>query len=347
MPRQEQVALLKISNPSSFEWDNWEKRKEAEEHFEAGSLSVHVGDLNQAEQRVEKILRLSFEDHLEGHKMGVDFGEHGYGKSLLSPVYYERYRYRDIPTAYTLDTNAIFLPPKTFTFIDILRKYPYPQAFGEDGLDLGSIWISQDIGLDKLEIRFLETACVLSANSRFLEPQITLAPELWPAGSEETLERIVRVPTEWASSQLRDRAQKALIVRQLALEINLPRQVRLQENYLRALAFLYNISSELGVTVRSLDSSSAELVAFSEMRKLYDAMEEISHPLKIGQWSVIQRRGFVLSFELAGQPYSFYRNTFEGVNLEQDTRRVALNITKNELGEEVCKKAQLMRAIGR
>lgn len=349
MPKQEQLALLETSDPSSFEWYCLEKREEAKRHFEAGSLSVYVDDLEQAEQRAEKIFRLTFEDHLKRHNIGFNFGEHGYGKHLLSPVWAPRV----VPTAYTLDTNAIFLPPGIFTFVDILKGYPCPQFLGEDGLNLSSVWISEEIGLNKLEIRFRKTPCVLSVSPSVLEGERVWTPELWPIGSGEALEEIVKTPTDWASSQLRDRAKKALVVRQLALENNLPRQVRLQENYLRALAFFYNlysvfnIYSELGIIVNPLGSSSGELVSLPEMRVLYDAIKEMSHPLKIDKWSVIQRGDFILIFELAGQPYSFYRDTFKEVSLEQKAQRVALNITKSELGEETCEKATVKRGMGR
>lgn len=128
---------------------------------------------------------------------------------------------------------------------------------------------------------------------------------------QQALEQVLGTPVSWESLELRTEASRALEIRQQSLDRGLSKQVRLQENYLRALAFLNNLVVQ-GIRVTPLDGNykvqnlGAQLLPPIGL-KILQIMGEMDHPLKIEGWAILtpQRRvDPYLAFKIAGRWYS-------------------------------------------
>lgn len=128
------------------------------------------------------------------------------------------------------------------------------------------------------------------------------------------LELVVGMPIVWTDEKLQKEAQKALTVRREVEERNLPQQVLLQENYLRALAF-FNQLTEIGVSVKALEgnfearSLNAELMPPLAVKILH-AMSRMPHPIEIQEWAILTPARKVdphLAFKVAERWYSVHQ----------------------------------------
>lgn len=132
---------------------------------------------------------------------------------------------------------------------------------------------------------------------------------------EAVLEMVVGFPISWFSSKLHDEAQKALTVREEALAKGLSKQAQLQENYIRALAFL-NRLAEMGISVEILEGNyEFHRLDVEHMPplavKILHAMETMPHPVEIEEWAIAKPARRVvdpyLAFKVADHWYFVYQ----------------------------------------
>lgn len=146
--------LGRLARGKPFEWHSAEREKEANKHFDAVKSGVRLGRRSQTRFSLQElrgqarlqwweIAKLTLMDFLERHDAKIAFG-----KSLSE--------------GHPLNTCKVFITSKAFQLLDVLESYPYPRAFGESGLDLGSIRIGESKGVCVLELEFLGEVCTIS-----------------------------------------------------------------------------------------------------------------------------------------------------------------------------------------
>lgn len=136
--------LAAISGEEPFQWNSGEREKEAREYFEAAILAAKMGIQGQSRLQLKEVLKLTFVDFLKRHRANVTFG------------------YASLPTAYPLNTAEVLMDPATFRLIEILEVYSCPRVFGERGLNLNSLRISEKKGCCMLQVGFLDEVCIVS-----------------------------------------------------------------------------------------------------------------------------------------------------------------------------------------
>lgn len=149
--------LARLAGGSSFEWHSVEREREAKKCFKqliAAARLIAVGEQRdkttftleeirgQAWLQGWEIAKLTFVDFLERYQVKATFD-----KSLSE--------------GYPLNTAKVFIPLKVFDLLEVLKKYPYPPAFGTKGLDLNSIRVAERKGGCVLELKFFGEACTI------------------------------------------------------------------------------------------------------------------------------------------------------------------------------------------
>lgn len=130
---------------------------------------------------------------------------------------------------------------------------------------------------------------------------------------QKILERVVGFPVAWINEKLRGEVKETLELRQEALKGGLSEQALLRENYLRALAFLNELSRRINnISVEPLEGHDlyaldTELIPYPGM-KIIEVAESMPHPIQIEDWKILKparrRVDPDLAFKVAGRWYS-------------------------------------------
>lgn len=150
--------LTRQAGGKPFEWCGVEREREARKYFRQVIVAARlIADGKQREKPTFtpkeirgqawlqgwEIAKLTLADYLERYQTEVAFG-------------------KPLSEGYPLNTARVFISSKAFDLIEALEEYPYPQAFGENGLDLSSIRIAERKGGCVLEVRFFGKVCTIS-----------------------------------------------------------------------------------------------------------------------------------------------------------------------------------------